>query len=101
MLPSSHSFDQSDLDKRNLKSAPPPESVVKPGWYIQMGAYRDRLSAENVLQHWQKQSGLEGKLVPADDKTGVYKVYLGAFEQKRVAQQMVEKWGQGWVVAGD
>jgi len=101
MLPSSHSFDQNDLDKRNLRSAPPPESVVKPGWYIQMGAYRDRLSAENVLQHWQKQSGLEGKLIPADKETGVYKVYLGAFEQKRVAQQMVEKWGQGWVVAGD
>lgn len=101
MLPPSHSFDRNDLNKRNLSSTPPHEGVVIPSWYIQMGAYQDRQSAEEELQQWQKQTGLGGKLVSMDSETDVYKVYLGAFEQKSVAQQMVEQWGQGWVVAGN
>lgn len=77
------------------KSAEPTAS----GWYVQVGAFSSSEAAAQVLSNWRTHTRLSGRVLPSAQVPVVYKVGMGPFARKPMAQKWVAEWGTGFVVA--
>ena len=68
------------------------------GWYVQVGAFSSRDAAAQVLASWQNHTRLDGRVLPSAQVPAVYKVGMGPFARKAMAQKWVAEWGTGFVV---
>jgi hypothetical protein len=69
------------------------------GWYVQVGAFSSSEAAGQVLAGWQSHTRLDGRVMHSKQMPVVYKVGMGPFARKQIAQKWVAEWGTGFVVA--
>lgn len=68
------------------------------GWYVQVGAFSSSEAAAQILTGWQSHTRLDGRVLPSAQVPVVYKVGMGPFARKAMAQKWVAEWGTGFVV---
>ena len=71
------------------------------GWYVQVGAFSSSEAAVQVLAGWQSHTRLDGRVLHSAQVPVVYKVGMGPFARKAMAQKWVAEWGMGFVVEWD
>ena len=81
-----------------LALAPSRADTSVSGWYVQVGAFSSSEAAARVLSSWQSHTRLDGRVLPSAQVPVVYKVGMGPFARKAMAQKWVAEWGTGFVV---